>query len=59
MIFTKLSCDFGTAFIDSTAGNGESADPITRAMRGILGEISIENWSIHNYFLVWFRSRDS
>ena len=48
MIFAQCSCQAGAAFVHGTAGDGESGDTFTRAVRGLFSQISIDDAGIHN-----------
>jgi hypothetical protein len=49
MIFAEGSGQAGTAFINSTAGDGKSGDAFARAMRGLFGEVSVNDGCVHNF----------
>ena len=54
MIFAQLAGQTGAALVNGALRNDESADAFTRAMRSLLGQVSVNNWGAHNFILCFF-----
>ena len=56
MIFTERSSQAGAAFVHGPARDGESADAFARAVRGLFGQVSVNDGCAHSFvsFLVLF-----
>jgi hypothetical protein len=53
MIFAELSGDAGAAFISGAVGDGESGGAFARAMRGLFGQVAVNDGCVHIFiFLV-------
>ena len=54
VVFAGLARQAGAAFVNSTDGDRESGDPFARAVRGLPGQVSVNDGCVHIYgLLVW------
>src|SRR3984957_20597494 len=52
MIFAQLTGDAGAAFIRGAVGDGESCDAFAWAVRGLLGQVTVNDGCVH-VFIFW------
>ncbi len=50
MIFAQLASEAGAAFIGGAVGDGESGDAGARAVRGLLGQVTVNDGCVHNFY---------
>jgi hypothetical protein len=58
MIFAELARQAGAAFVNRAAGDGESGDAFTRAVRSLFGQIELKDGWIHIFKLLLIRAGD-
>lgn len=49
VVFTERARQAGAAFVNSAAGDDESSEARARTVRGLFGQVTVNDWSIHNF----------